>query len=91
MRPSARLKVLTVCTGTILAVSVVFMTQAIFLELSETFAIDISSARFSFSTVSLAYSGTFLLLGPCVDRYNQAKTAMAGLLFLAIIVFLHPL
>ncbi len=46
-------KLLIACTINLIAVSTVFMTQSIFLELSESFKIDITQARFSFSIVSL--------------------------------------
>lgn len=50
------------CIIILLAVSTVFMTQSIFLELSQTFHIDTTQARFSFSVVSLSYCLSFFFL-----------------------------
>jgi len=69
-----------------LAVSTVFMTQSIFLELSESFNIDITQARFSFSVVSLFYAASFVFLGPVADKFDLPKIAVTGLMFLAITV-----
>lgn len=55
-------KLLIACSITMLAVSTVFMTQPIFLEISKSFKIDITQARFSFSVVSLFYAASFFLL-----------------------------
>jgi len=82
-----RSKILIACTINLLAVSTVFMTQSIFLELSESFKIDITQARFSFSIVSLFYSVSFFFLGPAADKFDLPKIAGTGLLFLAITVF----
>jgi YNFM family putative membrane transporter len=70
-----------------LAVSTVFMTQSIFLEISESFKIDITQARFSFSIVSLFYSVAFFFLGPAADKFDLPKIAITGLLLLAMTVF----
>jgi hypothetical protein len=56
-----------------LAVSTVFMTQSIFLELSEFFKIHITQARFSFSIVSLFYAVAFIFLGPAADKFDLPK------------------
>jgi YNFM family putative membrane transporter len=69
-----------------LAVSTVFMTQPIFLEISESFKIDITQARFSFSMVSLFYAASFLFIGPAVDKYSFPMVAVAGLSFLSLMV-----
>lgn len=82
-----RSKILIACTINLLAVSTVFMTQSIFLELSESFKIDITQARFSFSIVSLFYSASFFFLGPAADKFDLPKIAVTGLLLLAITVF----
>lgn len=82
-----RSKVLIACTNNLIAVSTIFMTQSIFLELSESFKIDITQARFSFSIVSLFYAVSFLFLGPAADKFNLPKITLAGLLLLAITVF----
>ena len=82
-----RSKVLVACTINLLAVSTVFMTQSIFLELSESFHIDITKARFSFSIVSLFYAMSFIFLGPAADKYDLPKIAVTGLFSLAITVF----
>ncbi len=52
-------KFLIACFITMLAVSSVFMTQSIFLEISDSFRIDITQARFAFSVVSLFYTFSF--------------------------------
>ena len=59
-----RYRILLACIINLLAVSTVFMTQSIFFELSESFKIDLTQARFSFSIVSLFYTGSFFFLGP---------------------------
>lgn len=82
-----RSKILIACTINLLAVFTVFMTQSIFLELSESFKIDITQARFSFSIVSLFYSASFFFLGPAADKFDLPKIALTGLLLLAITVF----
>jgi YNFM family putative membrane transporter len=82
-----RSKILTACTINLLAVSTVFMTQSIFLELSESFNIDITQARFSFSIVSLFYAASFFFLGPAADKFDLPKIAVTGLLLLAITIF----
>ncbi|MFC1859256.1 MFS transporter [Thermodesulfobacteriota bacterium] len=90
--PEAALKtdrsaILIACTINLLAVSTVFMTQSIFLELSESFKIDITQARFSFSIVSLFYAASFFFLGPAADKFDLPKIAATGLILLAITVF----
>ncbi|MFC1868993.1 MFS transporter [Thermodesulfobacteriota bacterium] len=79
-------KILIACTINMLAVSTVFMTQSIFLEISESFNIDITQARFSFSIVSLFYSASFFFLGPAADKFDLPKIAVTGLLLLAMTV-----
>jgi YNFM family putative membrane transporter len=63
----------------LLAVSAVFMTQSIFLEISQSFSIHITDARLSFSIVSLFYSIAFFFLGPAMDKYDLPKIAVSGL------------
>jgi len=82
-----RSKLLIACTINLLAVSTVFMTQSIFPEISESFKIDLSEARFSFSIVSLFYAISFLFLGPAADKFDLPKIAVTGLVLLAITVF----
>lgn len=82
-----RSKLLIACTINLLAVSTVFMTQSIFLELSESFSIDVTRARFSFSIVSLFYAAAFFFLGPIADKFDLPKIAVSGLFLLAITVF----
>ena len=79
-------KILIACTINMLAVSTVFMTQSIFLEISESFNIDITQARFSFSIISLFYSASFFFLGPAADKFDLPKIAVTGLLLLAVTV-----
>ena len=74
------------CTIILLAVSCVFMTQSIFLELSESFQIDLTQARFSFSIVSLFYAAAFFFVGPAVDKFDLPKIAVTGLFLLAMTV-----
>ena len=78
---------LIACTINLLAVSTVFMTQSIFLELSESFKIDITQARFSFSIVSLFYAAAFIFLGPATDKFDLPKISVTGLILLSITVF----
>jgi YNFM family putative membrane transporter len=79
------------CIINLLAVSTVFMTQSIFLELSQTFRTDITEARFSFSVVSLFYCVSFFFLGPAADKFNLPRMALTGMLLLAITVFYSSL
>ena len=79
-------KVFIACTINMLAVSTVFMTQSIFLEISQSFKIDITQARFSFSVVSLFYAASFFLIGPTTDKFDLPKFAVTGLLLLALTV-----
>jgi YNFM family putative membrane transporter len=74
---------LTACVINMLAVSTIFMTQSIFLELSEAYRIDITQARFSFSIVSLFYAIAFFFLGPIADKFDLPKMAVAGIVLLA--------
>lgn len=80
-------KLLIACLINLLAVSSVFMTQSIFLELSQSFQIDISHARFSFSIVSFFYAIAFIFLGPITDRYDLPRISLIGLLLLSATVF----
>jgi YNFM family putative membrane transporter len=82
-----RTKVIIACTINLLAVSAVFMTQSIFLELSESFGIDLTQARLSFSIVSLFYAVSFFFLGPAADKFYLPKIAVTGLVSLAMAVF----
>jgi len=75
------------CIINLLAVSTVFMSQSIFLELSQTFKIDITQARFAFSIVSLFYCVAFFFLGPAADKFDLPKMAVLGLIILSISVF----
>ena len=79
-------KIFVACAITRLAVSTVFRTQSIFFEISESFNIDITQARLSFSIVSLSYSASFFFLGPPADKFNLPKIAVSGLLLLAMTV-----
>jgi YNFM family putative membrane transporter len=81
-----RSRMLIACTINLLAVSTVFMTQSIFLELSESFKIDLTQARFSFSIVSLFYAAAFIFLGPAADKFDLPKIAVTGLVLLAMTV-----
>ena len=82
-----RSMILIACTINLLAVSTVFITQSIFLELSEFFKIDITQARFSFSIVSLFYAVAFIFLGPAADKFDLPKISLTGLVLLSITVF----
>jgi len=79
-------KVFIACTINMLAVSTVFMTQSIFLEISQSFEIDITQARFSFSVVSLFYAASFFFIGPATDKFDLPKFAVTGLALLALTV-----
>jgi len=81
-----RYRILLACIINLLAVSTVFMTQSIFFELSESFKIDLTQARFSFSIVSLFYTGSFFFLGPAADRFDLPKMSAIGLILLSISV-----
>jgi len=76
----------TICSLTMMAVSTVFMNQAIFLELANFFDVNIAHARMSFTVVSLSYSVTFLLVGPTIDRVDLPKIAFCSALLLAMIL-----
>ena len=80
-------KVIIACTINLMAVSTVFMTQSIFLEISQSFAIELAQARLSFSIVSMFYALSFFFLGPAADKFDLPKIALSGLILLAIAVF----
>ncbi len=84
-------KTLVACAINLLAVSTVFMTQSIFLEISETFKIELPQARFAFSIVSLSYAVSFIFLGPAADKFDLPKIAVSGLLSLAATVYFASL
>jgi YNFM family putative membrane transporter len=62
------------------------MTQPIFLEISESFKIDITQARFSFSVVSLFYAASFFFIGPAVDKYSLPTVSVTGVSLLSLMV-----
>ncbi len=76
--------IITACAINLLAVSAVFMTQPIFIEISEYFNIEITQARLSFSVVSLSYAVSFIFIGPASDKYNLLMMALVGLFLLAL-------
>ena len=80
------IKILIACVITLLAVSTIFMTQPIFLEISKYFNTDITRARFSFSVVSLCYAVSFFFIGPAIDRYNLPLIASIGLGLLGLAI-----
>jgi YNFM family putative membrane transporter len=84
---TVRFNLFIACAINLLAVSTVFMTQPIFLEISGTFHIDITQARFSFSIVSLFYAASFIFLGPVADKFDLPKIAVTGVVLLAVTVF----
>jgi YNFM family putative membrane transporter len=75
------------CLAAMIAVSTVFMTQSVFMEISDSFYVDITRTRFAFSIVSMFYAMSFLFFGPAADRFNLQKMTSLGLFFLAIAVF----
>ena len=81
-------KLVIACVINLLAVSTVFMTQPIFSDLSESFKIDITQARYSFSIVSLFYTVSFFFLGPAADKFDLPKMAFTGTLLLSFAVLL---
>lgn len=74
------------CLFTMFAVAVVFMNQAVFPELADSFGLAAQEARFSFSVVSLCYSLTFLFAGPVVDTFDCRKVAALGLGAIAVLL-----
>lgn len=85
---SGLLRPLLLCATTLLAASCVFMTQAIFLELAHSLAVEESRARLSFSVATLFYGLSFLVFGPAADRANQPRMASWASFCLAGAVFL---
>ncbi len=75
------------CIAILIAVSTVFMTQSIFIEISDSFNLDIAKTRFTFSVVSIFYAISFLVFGPASDRLDLQKMSSIGLFFLATGVF----
>jgi YNFM family putative membrane transporter len=75
------------CLAAMIAVSTVFMTQSVFMEISDSFNVDLTRARLAFSVVSLFYATSFLMFGPAADRFDLQKMSSAGLFFSAIGVF----
>jgi YNFM family putative membrane transporter len=75
------------CLAAMIAVSTVFMTQSVFMEISDSFNVDITRTRFAFTVVSIFYAISFLLFGPAADRFDLQKMSSVGLFFSAIGVF----
>ena len=84
---SEQAKIAVSCVTILLAVTAVFMTQSIFLEISQSFNIDITEASHCFSIASLFYAMSFLFLGPAADKYDLPKIAVTGLTLLGLSVF----
>lgn len=76
-----------VCLAAMIAGATVFMTQSVFMEISDSFNVDLTRTRFAFSVVSLFYATSFLMFGPAADRFDLQKMSSAGLFFSAIGVF----
>ena len=74
----------TVCLAVMIAVSTIFMTQSVFMEISESFDVDIDLTRFAFSVASIFYAISFLLFGPAADRFDLGKISSFGMFFLSI-------
>ena len=70
-----------------LAVSTVFMTQPIFMEIAETYRISTVDARFSFTMASFSYAVAFFIIGPAIDLFNLSRMALIGLILLACVIF----
>jgi len=75
------------CLAVMIVALTVFMTQPVFMEISDSFNVDITRTRFAFSVVSIFYGISFLLFGPAADRFDLQKMSSVGLFFLAIGVF----
>ena len=75
------------CLAAMIAGATVFMTQSVFVEISDAFHVDITRTRFAFSVVSLCYGISFLLFGPAADRFDLQKMSSVGLFFSAAGVF----
>ena len=87
-RTPLRTKAGIACLMVMTAVATVFMTQSIFLEISQAFHMDISKARFAFSGASLCYAAAFFVIGPLADRFDLPRMALIGLgALLAAILF----
>ena len=76
-----------VCLAVMIAGATVFMTQSVFMEISDAFNVDITRTRFAFSVVSIFYGISFLLFGPAADRFDLQKMSSVGLFFSAAGVF----
>ncbi len=63
------------CMINLLAVSTVFMTPSIFVELAESFHIGTTQARFSFSIMSIVIWNTSLMSG--IRRYGEVGVRLA--------------
>nr|WP_269746323.1 MFS transporter [Desulfogranum japonicum] len=90
MQSSQQKTAFVICSLVMMAVSTVFMNQAILLELSQFFSVSLPEARLSFSYVSLSYSITFLLAGPIMDQGNLRYIALYSALLLAGTLFMTP-
>ena len=75
------------CLAAMISVSTVFMTQSVFIEISNAFNVDITRTRFAFSVVSIFYAISFLFFGPAADRFDLQKMSSVGLFFSAVGVF----
>lgn len=66
------------CAMTMLGVATLFMTQSIFLEISESFGIDIGRVHLAFGVASVSYAAAFFVLGPATDMLHLPKLAVGG-------------
>ena len=76
-------QVIVACAMTMLGVATLFMTQSIFLEISQSFGIDIGRVHLAFGVASLSYAATFFVLGPATDMLHPPKLAVGGTTLLA--------
>lgn len=77
------IQVALACAMTMLGVATLFMTQSIFLEISQSFGIDIGRVHLAFGVASLSYAATFFVLGPATDMLHPPKLAVGGTTLLA--------
>jgi len=70
--------------ATMVAVSSIYMSQAVFKEVGDFFNVSYDKARHSFDIPMLFYAASFFMLGPLTDRLRATNLAAVGAFGLTI-------
>ncbi|MBC7859542.1 MAG: MFS transporter [Burkholderiaceae bacterium] len=81
---SGRLRSLLIaCLVTCLAVAAVYLPQSVFPVIAQSFGLEESAARLTFTYASVAYGVAFFVVGPWTDRVRPQVLASIGLVVTA--------